>query len=285
MVLMSMKMLSTLLAAMLFAGTAQAQIASGDGEQTATIAGRPFKVATYRPATCSPELLLLVFHGVGRDAGPYRDHAQPLADRLCAFIVAPEFDKERFPRDFYQFGGVAPAGQYVPPGARPVDLVAPLVAWARQATGKPALPYVLIGHSAGAQFVGRVAAFTPTDAARIVIANPSTWVMPNTTDDLPDGFGGVPDADRALRAYLALPILVLLGQDDTGSRYLDVSPKAMAQGPYRLARGRNAFGAAKAMAESRGWTFGWRLVEVPSVGHSAANMFKAAPTIAALSEK
>lgn len=285
MVLTPMKILSTLLATMLLAASAQAQIASGDGEQTATISGKPFKVATYRPVTCSPELLLLVFHGVGRDAGPYRDHAQPLADRLCAFIVAPEFDKERFPRDFYQFGGVAPAGHYVPPGGRPVDLVAPLVAWARQAAGNPALPYVLIGHSAGAQFVGRVAAFTPTDAARIVIANPSTWVMPNTADDVPDGFGGVPDADQALRAYLALPILVLLGQDDTGSRYLDVSPKAMTQGPYRLARGRNAFSAAKSMAEGRGWTFGWRLVEVPGVGHSAANMFKAASTIAALSEK
>lgn len=282
---MPMKMLSTLLAVMLFAGTAQAQIASGDGEQTATISGKPFKVATYRPAACSPELLLVVFHGIGRDAGPYRDHAQPLADRLCAFIVAPEFDKERFPRDLYQFGGIAPAGQYVPPGARPVDLVAPLVAWARQAAGKAALPYVLVGHSAGAQFVGRVAAFTPTDAVRIVIANPSTWVMPNTVDDVPNGFGGVPDADQALRAYLALPILVLLGQDDTGSRYLDVSPKAMAQGPYRLARGRNAFNAAKAMAGSHGWTFGWRLVEVPGVGHNAANMFKAEPTIAALSEK
>jgi pimeloyl-ACP methyl ester carboxylesterase len=285
MVLMPMKMLSTLLAAMLFTGTAQAQIASGAGEQTATISGQPFKVATYRPPSCSPELLLVVFHGIGRDAGPYRDHAQPLADRLCAFIVAPEFDKERFPRDFYQFGGVAPAGQYVPAGTRPIDLVVPLVAWTRQAAGKPTLSYILIGHSAGAQFVSRVAAFTPTDAARIVVANPSTWVMPTSSDDVPNGFGGVPNAEQALRTYLALPLLVLLGQNDTGSNNLDQSAKAMAQGPYRLARGRNAFKAAQATAASHGWTLGWRLVEVPDVGHSATNMFKAPATIAALSEK
>lgn len=282
---MSKTLLATFLATILFATAAQAQITVGNDQQTASIAGKPINVATYRPENCSPELLIVVFHGIGRDAGPYRDHARPLADRLCAFVIAPEFDKERFPHDSYQFGGVAQAGQYVPAGARPVDLVAPLVAWARQAAGKSTLPYILLGHSAGAQFVGRVAAFTPTDAARIVVANPSTWVMPTSGDDVPNGFGGVPNAEQALRTYLALPLIVLLGQDDTGSNNLDQSAKAMAQGPYRLARGRNAFNAAKTMAESHGWTFGWRLVEVPGVGHNATNMFKAPATVAALSEK
>ena len=70
-------LLSTLLAAVLFATSAQAQIAVGNDRQTATIAGRPFEVATYRPGNCSPDLLIVVFHGIGRDAGPYRDHARP----------------------------------------------------------------------------------------------------------------------------------------------------------------------------------------------------------------
>lgn len=282
---MSKTLVSTLLAATLFAFPAHAQIDAGNGQQSTTIAGKPFTIATYRPKGCSPELLIVVFHGIGRDAGPYRDHARPLADRLCSFVIAPEFDKDRFSHDLYQFGGVAQAGRYVPAGTRPVDLVAPLVAWARTATGKHALPYMLLGHSAGAQFVSRVAAFTPTDAARIVVANPSTWVMPSLGDDVPNGFGGVPNAEQALRAYLALPLVVLLGQSDTGSRDLDQSAKAMAQGPYRLARGRNAFNAAKAAAASHGWILGWRLVEVPDVGHSATNMFKAPATLAALSEK
>jgi pimeloyl-ACP methyl ester carboxylesterase len=282
---MSKTFLSTLLAAVLFATAAPAQITIGNDQQMATIAGRPFGIATYRPGNCSPDILIVVFHGIGRDAAPYRDHARPLADRLCAFVIAPEFDKARFPHDLYQFGGVAQAGRYVPAGARPVDLVAPLVAWARQTTGKSALPYILLGHSAGAQFVSRVAAFTPTDAARIVVANPSTWAMPTLIDDVPNGFGGVPDAEQALRAYLARPLIVLLGQDDTGSRDLDQSAKAMAQGPYRLARGRNAFKAAQTTAASHGWALGWRLAEVPHVGHSATNMFKAPTTIAALSEK
>jgi len=144
---------------------------------------------------------------------------------------------------------------------------------------------VLIGHSAGGQFVSRVAAFTPTNAARIVIANPSTWVMPNTTTSMPFGFGGLKpaqDADRALSAYLARPIVVDLGGVDTGSEELDVSADAMAQGANRLARGRNAFNSAKAAAESRGWPFSWTLIEVPGVGHSSTKMFVAPQTVAAL---
>ena len=39
---------------------------------------------------------------------------------------------------------------------------------------------------------------------------------------------------------VALPIIVDLGQSDTGTKDLAMSAEAMAQGPYRLARGRNA---------------------------------------------
>ena len=67
--------------------------------------GTPLQLYTYRPA-CTPRLVLIVFHGVQRDPGPYRDHARPLADGACAAIVAPEFDRARFPRDLYQYGGV-----------------------------------------------------------------------------------------------------------------------------------------------------------------------------------
>jgi dienelactone hydrolase len=262
-----------------------ATITPGDGEQSVSLSGTVLDVFTYRPAQCTPSLLLVVFHGIQRDAGPYRDRARPLADKLCAFVVAPRFDQQRFPRDRYQLGGVVEHGHLVPPGSRSIDLVAPLVAWARNAAGQPGMPYVLIGHSAGAQFVGRVVAFTPTQAAAIVLANPSTWVMPSTDTAAPFGFGGIEpphDAELALRAYLALPIVVALGGADTGTKGLDMSAEAMAQGPYRLARGQNAFKAAHAVAASRGWPLRWSLIEVPGVGHDAARMLAASQTDAAL---
>jgi hypothetical protein len=149
------------------------------------------------------------------------------------------------------------------------------------------MPYVLLGHSAGAQFVDRVAAFTATDAARIVVANPSTWVMPSLTAAAPFGFLGVEPpsaAEEELRADLARPLVVLLGGADTGTHNLARSPEAMAQGPYRLARGRNAFQMARQVAEQRGWPIHWTLVEVPGVGHDAAAMFSAPQTMAVLED-
>jgi len=262
-----------LLAIALSGGTAAAQtIAPDNGETSAAILGTTLRVFTYRPP-CAPQLVLAVFHGVGRDAGPYRDEARPLADRLCAIVVSPEFDAGRFPTAKYQRGGVMENGKFLPPGKRTVDMVAPLIAWARQVSAQPALPYALIGHSAGGQFLSRVAAYAAPDAVHIVIANPSTWVLPSLTDAAPYGFGKVPDAEAALRAYLALPITVLLGGADTGTHNLSSEPEAVAQGANRLMRGRTTFAKAQAAAREHGWTFGWTEAEVPAVGHSATKMF------------
>ena len=136
-------------ASALIAGTASAEtIAQGNGEASVMLGDKKLNIFTYRPTTCEPRRLLVVFHGLNRDAGPYRDHARTLADRLCAVVVAPEFDTQRFPTSMYQLGGST------------VELVAPLVAWARRAAAQPDMPYILIGHSAGGQFLGRVAAYT-----------------------------------------------------------------------------------------------------------------------------
>ena len=243
----------------------------------AALPGAVLQVYTYRPTACEPRMLILVFHGVSRNAGPYRDHARPLADWACAVIVAPEFDRRRFPQALYQYGGLqAPAGE------RTVDLVPQLVRWAQDAIGQSALPLILLGHSAGAQFLDRVAGFAATGAVRIVVANPSTWVWPSTEVAMPFGFGGGPDAAAALQAYLALPVTVLLGTSDVRTRDLDMSPQAMAQGPNRYSRGVAAFRAAQEAARAHGWTFGWRLLEVPGVGHNATKMFASAEAAQAL---
>ncbi|TCW87309.1 hypothetical protein C5O80_05150 [Burkholderia sp. SRS-46] len=251
-------------------------IAPGAAAVTARIAGVDLPVFTYRPAQCTPATLLVVFHGVQRNGTAYRDHAIPLAERLCAIVVAPQFDAARFPRDVYQYGGASVAHGLSRDPRQPRALVAPLVGWARQASAIAAPRVVLLGHSAGAQFLDRVAAYGAPDVARIVIANPSTWVMPSVTDAAPFGFGGLGaarDADDALRAYLAQPVTVLLGTADIGNRHLVHGRMADAQGPTRHARGLVAFQAARAAAERHGWAFNWRLVEVPGVGHDATRMF------------
>jgi pimeloyl-ACP methyl ester carboxylesterase len=264
-------------------GSASGQtIGPGNGEHDAALPGGTLQVSTFRPDKCAPKALLVVFHGSDRDAGPYRDRAKSLANKLCAIAVAPKFDAGRFPRDLYQYGGVADHGKLLTSN-RSVDFVEPLITWAQGAAGRPGLPYILIGHSAGGQFLSRVAAYSPQHALRIVIANPSTWVMPTVDASVPFGFGKwKPSPEQSLQAYLAQPIVVDLGAIDTGSDNLDITADGQAQGANRLARGRNAFEMGKAAAGSRGWSFNWTLIEVPNVGHSSSRMFNAGETVSAL---
>jgi hypothetical protein len=255
------------------------------GRQVIDVNGTPMVVFTYRPAGCSDPTLLLVFHGIARNARTYRDDARVLADRLCLLVIAPVFDKRAFPTWRYQRGGIVKGGVVQDArdwtGARVLDLVA----WARAQEGRP-LAYSLLAHSAGAQFLDRLAAFVPTEARRIVIANAGSYVLPSLEVDAPFGLGKVysgTDGEGALRRYLEQPLTIYLGQGDTRDDERNDYPEALAQGASRHQRGVNVFNAAKTLAQTRGWTFNWRLVELPGVGHNARKMFSAPQALEALS--
>jgi pimeloyl-ACP methyl ester carboxylesterase len=242
------------------------------------------RVFTYRPG-CSEPGILLVFHGLNRNAENYRDHARSLGDRACMIVVAPLFDDKLFPSWRYQRGGIVDRHVVQPASEWTGKLALQLVAWVRRQEGRNA-PYAMIGHSAGAQFLSRLAAFTPTEAGRIVIANPSTHVFASLEIKAPFGLGGVypsVTATAELRRYLNTPVTIFLGQEDTGDENRNDSAEARAQGETRHDRGLNAFRSARALARSRGWAFNWRLVELPGTGHSAAKMFSSSEALQALS--
>jgi dienelactone hydrolase len=252
-------------------------IPTGSGRQTIDLNGTRLTVFTYRPASCSDPPLLLVFHGNARNARSYRDDVRALADRDCLLVVAPRFDQRAFPVWRYQRGGIVKDGMAQNPRDFTGRLVPAIVDWVRQQEGRP-LGYSLLGHSAGAQFLDRLAAFVPTGAKRIVVANPGSYVVPSLTVPAPYGLGMVyagADGDAALRRYLEQPLTIYLGESDTRGDDRDNSPDALAQGASRYQRGLNTFNAAKMLAQSRGWTLNWRLVELPGVGHSARKMFSA----------
>lgn len=255
---------------------------SGPGQMIVDASGVKLTVFTYRPGGCRVQGTLIVFHGLNRNADAYRDDVRPLADRLCLFVAAPLFDELRFPTWRYQRGGVVDHDAMQPERNWTVGLVAPLVREVQNQAGTRGLPYYLAGHSAGAQFLSRVAAYTQSGATRIVIANPSTYVLPSTAEDAPYGFGRLKNGDVLLRAYLGRPITLLLGEEDTGSKNLADNDAAMQQGGTRLERGRRTFAAGQAAARDHGWAFGWRLVEVPGVGHSARSMLGGDDAAAAL---
>jgi pimeloyl-ACP methyl ester carboxylesterase len=200
-------------------------------------------------------------------------------------ILAPLFDDERFPSWRYQRGGVVKKHAVQSQSSWTFRYVTDLIDWA-QREERRALDVYMIGHSAGGQFLSRLAAFFPNSARRIVIANPSTHVFPDLDAAAPFGFGGVyprgSDVSN-LQRYLAAPVTIFIGAEDTGDKDRNDSPEATDQGVTRADRGRNAFAAGRAMAQSRGWAFNWRLVELSGVGHSARKMFGSEKVIEALS--
>ncbi len=244
--------------------------------------GTPIEVFTYHPAGCTPIAILIVSHGLGRNVAGYRDDAIPLARRYCMTVAAPLFDAARFAGWSYQRGGIVHHDAVLPEAEWTVRYIPLLAAWARRQEGRADLPYVQIGHSAGAQFLSRVVAYSPGSAVHTILANPSTWVEPRMDVAAPYGFGGVPNGEAALKRYLAAPVTVLLGREDRGSKNLATSEQAEEQGANRFERGETVFAEAQRAAERHGWPFNWTLAEVPGVGHDARAMLTSDAAFAAL---
>jgi dienelactone hydrolase len=268
------------------AAAPRAASAFGVGSEVARLDGVALTVFTYRPLGCAEPSLLFVFHGNGRTAERYRDHALPLAESACFLVFAPLFDKERFSNARYHRGGLVDGGEVRPRPAWTTELIDDLIAWARTREGRPDAPFYLFGHSAGGQFLSRVAAFAlPADAERIVVANPSSYIVPSLEEAAPYGFGGVftdeAVAEAQLRAYLALPLTIYIGDDDTGDKDLLDNEPARRQGRHRRERGERVYAAAAALAQAQGWPFGWNKVYATGVGHSARGMLAAEEALTA----
>ncbi|MEO6245137.1 MAG: hypothetical protein ABIQ12_06850 [Opitutaceae bacterium] len=268
-------------AALFMAGALQAApLPAGPGRFDYPSSTEPITVFSYKPPTYRDGPLLVVCHGVARNAEDYRNFAITLAERFGAIVVAPLFDTQRFPSARYQRGGLVGAeGAAQAPEAWTYAYIPKIVAHVRALEGRPALPYYLIGHSAGGQFLVRLAAFLPAEATRIVAANPGSLLFPTLDQKFGYGFGGLPaelSTEDVMRRYLAAPLTLYLGTGDvTPEHSFDTSAAGMVQGPHRLGRGRACFEFAQKLAHERGWAFNWRKVETPGIAHEAAFMFAA----------
>jgi pimeloyl-ACP methyl ester carboxylesterase len=252
-------------------------IPAGKAEVELRLSDFPLTVYTYRPANYDRGPIVIVCHGVLRNADEYRDHAVTLGDRLGAMIVAPKFDLERFPLEKYQYGGIVQDGSAVPLAERTGSYIGRIVAEIRRREQQPDLPYYMIGHSGGGQFAFRCTAFAPCEARGIVASNAGTVTFPRKDWKYPYGLGALPDEltnDVALKRFLAQPLTLYLAQGDTvRDEYFDASPEGDLQGMTRLERNRNAYRAWQQLAKERGWEFRWRIVEVEGVDHDHEKMF------------
>lgn len=251
----------------------------GQGLELAQIGSEQIEVYTYRPRGCAPGPLMFIFPGYERNASGYMQRARKIARAQCLTIFAPELDQDRFPRSRYQRAGIAKNGRAARDEACMGLFLRRFLDWARRLEQRPDAPYVLFGHSAGAQLLSRVTAYCPLQApTRIILANPSSYVAPSLVERAPYGFGGIADVkDREdrLRDYLSQPLTIYLGDADIGDFRLDDTVAANRQGATRFARGQATFKAGREIALARGWAFNWRLVVARDVGHSSKGMLRA----------
>lgn len=243
-------------------------------------------VETYVPLACVGKPCPLVFslHGLQRNAEVARDNWVDAAERHGLLIAAPHFDRERFPTRLYQQGGV---GSEADP-ARWVYAVIERFFDRALATGRVAgTTYTLFGHSAGAQFVHRMAILMPQARfSTAVSANAGYYTLPVGKQaaggfSYPYSLEGTPATQASLKAAFAKPLLVMLGELDTDPDHpqLNRSKGAQAQGPNRLARGRNFVAVAAAEAARLGVESRWREIVVPGAAHEQRKMANAAADV------
>lgn len=263
-------------------------IPTGEAKLDVTVRGQTLEVFTYKPKSYRGRRMIFVFHGTLRNADEYRNDSERMAERFGALIVAPKFDSERFPNRKYHRGGILNEDGTAAPKDEWTYPLIPMIAQEIQRREGKRLPYVFLGHSAGGQFLVRLAGFYDAGAKAIVAANPGSDLFPTRDQPFGYGFGKLPESlsdDATIRAYLARPLVLYLGTADNGhDEDLDESPEAMAQGPGRYQRGQAAFAYAKKLAKEKGWRFGWRLVEAPGIGHDHGRMFDAPQAAKALGD-
>lgn len=267
------------------------------------------------------ERLLVVVHGALRDSDRYLAHAQAAAATAgpSTFIVAPQFlanvdlpGRDIPPGTLYWDveswkGGASALGPEPISSFSAMDSLLCQLTESRSLSGNTSLSVVIIGNSAGGQYVNRYAAVgrAPDRLAkdgiqvRFVVANPSTYLYFDNSRPVPVpgeedvnrwryGFNEPPpyvdsSPEESLRRYVGRDVTIVLGAEDRDSAalLLEVSAPAMAQGANRLERGKNYDRHVRTLA----WAAGLdglheahRLVQLAGVGHDAGQVLAAPET-------
>jgi poly(3-hydroxybutyrate) depolymerase len=239
---------------------------------------REITVFTYRPASFHADgPVVIVMHGRNRNGSEYRDWWAAEAERRGFLVVAPNFAEAQYPHPHeYNYGAMVDADGHPRPREEWLwPVVDAIFGDARRRLGATRERYFLFGHSAGGQFVHRLATFAWSPGIeRAIAANSGSYTMPLADIAYPHGLGGTGCGDRDLRALFSRPLLLLLGDADVdpGHDQLPREPDAMKQGPHRFARGHHYFDTACREAARLGVPLAWEIATAPGVAHSAEDM-------------
>lgn len=243
------------------------------------------RVYYYRPVNWTADRpIVIVQHGLQRNAQEYRDGWKKHADQYGLLVVCPEFSEEKYPGvRYYNLGNMAErddgTGKLQAQNSWVFSVIDHVFNEVRIRSGAKSNTFTLFGHSAGAQLVHRYLLFAgKTQANQIIAANAGWYTMPDDDVSFPYGIKNVSISKEQLIQAFAKPVTILLGDRDNNPnhRVLRHTPEADAQGLNRFERGIWFFNEAKAKAMELNVPFNWKLITVPGVGHDDVEMAAAA---------
>ncbi len=263
----------------------------GDGSFAVVDVPRgPVSIYTYRPAAASSDSpIWVVMPGARRNAHrtlafDYYDTWRPLAEQYGAILIVPDFTAEKWPGAWaYNMGNVRSKRLEPKPWRQTAFyVVEQAFRMAAHSLGSDRRRFSMFGHGAGAQFIQRYVLHSGCRMIdRAVAANPGWYLMTNYEFRFPFGLRGAPIGKQTLRRAFDCNFALLLGTADVNYARLRNDPDALRQGKTRYDRGIFYFETAEADAARLGARFGWRLQQVPGVGHESKRMAPAGAAILA----
>ncbi len=235
----------------------------------AAVENPPIRCFYYLPQAIDPAAIPLVcVHGISRNALEHLFAFRAYADQLGAPLIAPLFDRHCYRG--YQTLGMAH-------GWNSVTAFEAVLDHARGVTGVQTERVNLFGYSGGAQFVHRYAMANPLRVNAFAIASAGWYTMPDPALAFPLGAASGTRPAVDLDAFLARPMLAIVGSADTEQdRALRRSRKIDAlEGTNRVERARSFVRAINSAAAGRERPRAAAYVELQGAGHSFAECVKA----------
>lgn len=217
-----------------------------------------------------------VMCGINRDATNYATYWVPFATANNYIIAAPEFNSTDWSSDGYilgnMFTGSSGSGSLNPKAKWTFNIVQQIHRELYSVCALQDSTYELWGHSAGGQFVHRLAFFLPDNLVCRYIAGNSGWyTCPDLSVVFPWGAqsSSLNYTNSELTAFTNQKLVIMRGTGDTiRDGALNTDPKSDAQGLNRYTRAGYFYNLGKTVNPS----LKWKLIEVPGVAHEDQKM-------------
>tara|TARA_B000000475_G_scaffold269569_2_gene263765 strand:+ start:98 stop:1135 length:1038 start_codon:yes stop_codon:yes gene_type:complete len=241
------------------------------------LADKPINIYTYLPVEGATDLpLIFVMHGNSRNVVNNCGYWGESARKYKFIVVCPEFNEADFPGSAnYQNGMMLTGDQFADSTKWTYNLIEEIFSYLKQNNVTTYDEFGIYGYSAGGQFVHRYALFTEPRRASLIIAGGSGWyTLPNYSEDFPYGLNNSPFNKENLSKKLQLPLIVMVGENDTNPNDSDLrkTVQAMRQGEHRYARAKYFYRSAAIKAADLGVNFNWTFTSIPDVGHSSESI-------------